>query len=57
MKDNCEGDEITPNFYVADHKTIAKQDDVFNGDEVYFVYDPKYPLSSLTVSDSALILG
>ena len=41
MKDNCEGDEITPSFSVGDHKTIAKEDDVFNGDEGYFVSDPK----------------
>ena len=33
MKENYEGDEITPSFSVGDHKIIAKEDDVFNGDE------------------------
>ena len=41
MKDNCEGDEITPSFSVGDHKTIAKEDYVVNGDEGYFVSGPK----------------
>ena len=41
MKDNCEGDEITPSFSVGDHKTIAKEDDVVNGDEGYFVSNQK----------------
>ena len=41
MKENCEGDEITPSFSVGDHKTIAKDDDDVNGDEEYFISDPK----------------
>ena len=41
MKDNCEGDEITPSFSVGDHKTIAKEGDVFNGGEGYFTSDTK----------------
>ena len=36
MKDNCEGDEFTPNFSVGDHKISAKRADVFNGDKEYF---------------------
>ena len=41
MKDNCDGDEIIPSFYFRDHKTIAKDDDVVNGDEGYFISYPK----------------
>ena len=41
MKDNCEGDEITPSFSIGDHKTIAKEENVVNGDEGYFLSDPK----------------
>ena len=37
MKDNFEGDEITPSFSVGDHKTIAKEEVVVNDDEGYFV--------------------
>ena len=36
MKDNCEGYEFTSNFSVGDHKIIAKEDDVVNGDKEYF---------------------
>ena len=41
MQDNCEGDEITLSFYVGHHKTITKYDDVFNGDEGYFLSKQK----------------
>ena len=41
MKDNSEGDEFTPIFSVGDHKIIAKEGDVFNGDKTYFGSDPK----------------
>ena len=41
IKENCERDEITPIFSVGDHKTIAKESDVFNGGEGYFISDPK----------------
>ena len=37
MKDNCERDEINPRFSIGDHKTIAKEGDVVNGGEVYFI--------------------
>ena len=37
MKDNCEGDEIIPSFSVGDHKTMAKEGDVVNGDKGYFI--------------------
>ena len=36
MKDNCEGDEFTPSFFVGDNKIIAMEGDVFNGDKAYF---------------------
>ena len=36
MKDNCEGDEFNPSFSVHDHKIIAKEGDVVNGDKTYF---------------------
>ena len=41
MKDNCEGDEFTPSFFVGDNKIIAMEGDVFNGDKAYFVSYPK----------------
>ena len=41
MKDNCEGDEFNPSFSVHDHKIIAKEGDVVNGDKEYFVSYPK----------------
>ena len=41
MKDNCEGDEFTHNFSVRDHKIIAKEGDVVNGDKKYFGSDTK----------------
>ena len=41
MKDNCEGHEIIPIFSVGDHKTMEKEGDVVNGDEGYFILDPK----------------
>ena len=41
MKDNCEGDEFTSIFSFYDHKIIAKEDDVFNGDKETFGPDPK----------------
>ena len=41
MKGNCEGDEIIPRFFVGDHKTMENEGDVVNGDEGYFISDPK----------------
>ena len=41
MKDNYEADEFTPSFSIVDHKIIAKEGDVVNGDKSYFVSDPK----------------
>ena len=41
MKDNCEGDELTPSFFVGDHKIITREDDVFNGDKEYFGSHPQ----------------
>ena len=41
MKDSCEGDEFTPSFSVGDHKIIAKEGDVVNGDKEYFGLDTK----------------
>ena len=41
MKYNGEGKEFTPSFSVCDHKIIAKEGDVFNGDKAYFGSDPK----------------
>ena len=39
MKDNREGDEFTLIFSVGDHKIIAKEGDVVNGDKEYFGSD------------------
>ena len=36
MKDNCEGYEFTSIFSTGDHKIIAKEDDVINGDKASF---------------------
>ena len=41
VKYNCEGDDPTSIFSFDDHKTIAKEEDVVNGDEGYFVSYPK----------------
>ena len=41
MKDNCEGDEFTPSFFVGDHKIIANDNNVVNGVNTYFGSDPK----------------
>ena len=40
MKENYEGDEFTSSFFVGDHKILAKEDGVFNGDKEYFGSDP-----------------
>ena len=37
----CEGDEFTPSFFVGDHKIIAKEGDVVNGDKGSFESHPK----------------
>ena len=41
MKDNNEGDEFTPSFYVGEQKISAREDDVVNDDKVYFGSFPK----------------
>ena len=36
MKENCEGGEFTSSSSFDDNKIIAKEDDVVNGDKLYF---------------------
>ena len=36
MKDNCEGDEFTPSFFVGGQKISARENDVLNYDKFFF---------------------
>ena len=41
MKDNGEGNEFSPGFFVGEHQISAKEGDVVHDDKVYFELDPK----------------
>ena len=36
IKDNCEGDEITPSYFVGEHQISTKEGDVVHDDRVSF---------------------
>ena len=41
MKDNDEGKEFSPSFFVGEHQISTKERDVVHDDKVYFGSDPK----------------